>query len=73
MDIEVNILYLIIAGCSAAITSIVTVIGSTFKVIGWLTRKFDQLRDTADQRHVDNLQRFAVIETKLNTIIKNGH
>ena len=73
MEVEVNVIYLIIAGFSAAITSLATVIGATFKVLGWLTKKFDSMRDIADKRHEDNIQRFSVIETKLNTIIKNGH
>ena len=68
-----NLLYLWVAGSSAAISAILTIVGGTAKVISWLSKKFDQIKDTADRRHEDNIQRFAVIETKLSTLIKNGH
>ena len=39
------------------------------KIFGWL-----QTHEDKDQhRHVDNIERFAKIETKLDIVIKNGH
>lgn len=35
-------------------------------------RQIQQLEDKFDQRHIDNIQRFTRLETKLD-IIKNGH
>lgn len=69
---ELNLIYLWIAGSSAVLTSLLAVIGAAAKVISWLNQRFDTLTEIANSRHIDNLQRFARIETQLKTLI-NGH
>lgn len=54
------------------------------KLVWWLSDQFKQVRcfvqewlqsheDKDQRRHEDNIERFAKIETKLDTVIKNGH
>lgn len=62
---------------------IITIIGGFWRVINWLRDKFNEIEDHLESllaihedkdqsRHEDNIQRFAVIETQLNLLIKNG-
>lgn len=68
---------------TSVVSVVLTVLGGVWKVINWLRDKFieiehhlesllDQHEDKDSTRHEDNIQRFAVIETQLNTIIRNG-
>lgn len=75
-------LSLIIAG--SAILSVLTGVAITWtKSVWWIAEQFREtrkalfdlldMREARDQqRHEDNIERFAVIETKINLVLKNG-
>ena len=65
-------------------TMMVTIIGGAIKMTWWLGAKFGDMKKTVvdmldgheikDQmRHIENVTRFATIETTLGIIAKNGH
>ncbi len=73
----------ILTAASLVVSTALTIIGGFWKVINWLRDKFNEIEthlealldtheDKDQSRHEDNIQRFSVIETQLNTIIKNG-
>jgi hypothetical protein len=68
---------------SSAASIVLTVLGGLWKITNWLRDKFNEVEyhletlldtheDKDHRRHEDNIQRFSVIETQLNTLIKNG-
>jgi hypothetical protein len=68
----------------AGIVSALTIIGFIWKASWWTSERFRELKeltyrlvqeleDKFDRRHVENVERFAKIETKLDIAIKNGH
>ena len=54
------------------------------KSVWWISEQFAKTREELtleievqeaknQKRHEDNIERFAVLETKINTVLRNGH
>ena len=76
--------YPAIAIIGSGTISAASIVGFIWKSSWWLASQFKETREAFfralreieerfDKRHEDNIFRFAVIETKLNTLLKNGH
>lgn len=79
--LQVDPQYFIIGG--VVISAVIAVVTAVIKGMVWLADQFNNLKETVSnwmdlheakdqQRHVDNIERFAKIEAKLDIVLKNG-
>lgn len=83
-EVEPAMWTVVITAVSAVISAFIGAAGIGLRVVSLISTKINEIRDDVmtmltehedqDQhRHEDNIQRFAVMETQLKTIINNGN